>query len=173
MWVRVAPHEPGLSPVRLQALGQPREAEGRSLSGPLLLYDTRCGVCRRFVSLVIHADRAGTIRIAPLVGRHGDAARRANPALGTRESAVWISGVGPALAESEAILAALHHVGGAWKWLAVAGGTVPPALRNGAYRWFAGNRRRFSWLGLEDLDAMVRSRFLGEPAREKRNDYRR
>ena len=127
-------------------------------SGPLLLYDARCSVCRRFVSLVIHADRTGTISIAPLVGRHGDAARRVNPAFGTHESAVWIPREGPALAEPDAIFAALHHLGGRGRWLAAVGHLVPRALRNAAYRAFAGNRKWFAWVGLRELDAMVRAR---------------
>ncbi len=167
------PHERVSHSVRLQALGQPREVEGRSRSGPLLLYDARCSVCRRFVSLVVHADRSGTISIAPLVGRHGDAVRRINPAFGTHESAVWIPSEGPALAESDAILAALHHLGGRGRWLAAVGDVVPRALRNAAYRAFAGNRKWFAWVGLRELDAMVRARTLVEPSREDPNDYRR
>ena len=159
--------------MRLQALGQPRAVEGRSPSGPLLLYDARCSVCRRFVSLVIHADTRGTISIAPLDGRHGDAMRRACPVFGARESAVWIPRQGPALAQSDAILAVLQHLGGSWKRLADAGALVPRGFRNGAYRWFAGHRRWFGWLGLGELDASVRSRTLEEPAREEWYDYRR
>ena len=159
--------------MRLQALGRPLELEGRSRSGPLLLYDARCSVCRRFVSLVIHADRAETIRIAPLVGRHGDAARRATPGFGIGESAVWIPHEGHALAQSDAILAALHFLGGGWRWLALAGRVIPRRVRNAAYRWVAGKRRWFGWLGLRELDAMVRSRMMKEPATEDANDYRR
>ena len=159
--------------MRLQALGQPRAVEGRSPSGPLLLYDAQCSVCRRFVSLVIHADTRGTISIAPLVGRHGDALRRTHPVFGARESAVWIPRTGPALAQSDAILAALRHLGGGWKWLADLAGHVPRKFRNGAYRWFAGHRRWFGWLGLDELDAIVRSRMLEEQSREVWYDYRR
>jgi len=169
----VVSHERISHSVRLQALAQPREVEGRSRSGPLLLYDARCSVCRRFVSLVVHADRTGTICIAPLVGRHGDAARRVNAAFVTYESAVWIPREGPALAESDAILAALQHLGGRGRWLAAVGHLVPRALRNAAYRAFAGNRKWFAWVGLRDLDAMVRARTLVEPSTENRNDYRR
>ena len=159
--------------MRLQALGQPREVEGRARYGPLLLYDARCSVCRRFISLVIHADRGGTISIAPLDGRHGDALRRTHPVFGTRESAVWIPRFGPALAQSDAILAVLDHLGGRWRWLAKLGGLVPRAFRNAAYRWFAGHRGWFSWFGLREVDSMVRSRMMEEPATENWYDYRR
>lgn len=157
----------------MQALGQAREVLGRSASGPLLLYDARCSVCRRFVTFVVHADRSGTIRIAPLVGSHGDALRRTHPVFGARESAVWIPRNGPAVAQSDAILAVLRHLGGGWKLVAALGAAVPAAFRNAAYRWFAQHRRWFSWLGLADLDTMVRSRLLEDSVTESWYDYRR
>jgi predicted DCC family thiol-disulfide oxidoreductase YuxK len=159
--------------VRLQALGQAREVLGRSPTGPLLLYDARCSVCRRFVTLVVHADRSGKIRIAPLVGPYGDALRRTHPVFGARESAVWIPRNGPALAQSDAILAVLHHLGGGWRWLAALGAVIPRSFRNAAYRWFAQHRRWFSWFGLRDLDTTVRARLLEDSVSENWYDYRR
>jgi predicted DCC family thiol-disulfide oxidoreductase YuxK len=158
--------------VRPQALGRPRPVAERASGGPLLLYDARCGVCRRFVSLVVHADRAGTISIAPLVGHQGDDVRRHYPAFGARDSAIWVPRDGRALAETDAILAALAHVGGIWSFVAKVGGRVPRHWRNRAYRWFAGNRRRSARFGLPGLERSVQSRTLPPPV-AKAHDYRR
>lgn len=148
--------------MRLQALGVPRPLLGRSPSGPLLLYDERCSVCRRFVVLLIRADAEGVLRIAPLLGRHGRAVRQRQPELWKVSSAIWVPLFGPAVGQSEAILAALHYLGGKWRLLARIAGVVPRPLRDWVYRRFAGNRRYFAWIGLGELDLAARARLLSD-----------
>ena len=148
--------------MRLQALGVPRLLLGRSPSGPLLLFDERCSICRRLVAMVIHADAQGLLRIAPLQGRHGSAVRQRHPELGSVSSAVWVPLFGPAVGQSDAILAALEYLGNKWGMLARIGRLVPRPLRDWLYRRFAGNRRYFSWIGLDELDARTRARLLAE-----------
>ncbi len=120
-----------------RGLNQPMTGADRRLGRPLLLYDARHGLCRRFVSLVIRADRAATISIASLVGREGAALLREHPVLGAYDSAIWIPTEGPALVESDAILAALDHVGGLWSRIAGIARRVPLPLRTAVYGWFA------------------------------------
>ena len=158
--------------MRLQALDRPVAPAGR-IRGPLLLYDARCSVCRRFVSIVVRADHTGTISIASLVGRYGDAVRREYPAFGAHDSAIWIPRDGPALAETDAILAALDYVGGIWSVVVRVARLAPRRWRNRAYRWFAGNRRRFARVGLRRLEPAVQSRTLPDPLVENAHDYRR
>ncbi len=112
--------------------------------------------------MVIHADAQGLLRIAPLQGRHGSAVRRRHPELWTVSSAVWVPLFGPAVGQSDAILVALEYLGGKWRMLARIGRLVPRPLRDWLYRCFAGNRRYFAWMGLDDLDARTRARLLAE-----------
>jgi predicted DCC family thiol-disulfide oxidoreductase YuxK len=120
---------------------------------PLLLYDAHCSVCRRFVSLVIKADRRGTMRVGTLQGGRGASIRRAFPDIGAGNSAIWIfPGVDP-VAQSDAILGVMTYLGGWWGALAVAGRVLPTGLRNLVYRLFARNRHYFAWIGMASLDA--------------------
>ncbi len=140
--------------------GVPSPTSGLQLlaDGPVLLYDADCSVCRRFVALVIHADKRGQLRIAPLHSELGEQLRRVHPAFTARDSAVWVPVAGTAVGHSDAILAALAHVGGGWGLLAAGGRVVPRRLRDQAYRFFAGHRSWFAWLGLDQLDESARRR---------------
>ena len=129
---------------------------------PILLYDERCSVCRRFIAILIGADRTGHIRIAPLQGARGEWIRKTHPEFSDRDSAVWVPPKGPPVGYSDAILAALRHVGGGWRMLARACRLVPRGFRNRVYRAFARNRRYFGWLGLAELDERSRQRLLDQ-----------
>jgi predicted DCC family thiol-disulfide oxidoreductase YuxK len=127
----------------------------------LLLYDGDCGVCRRFVSLLIGADRGGSLRIAPLASAVGDSLRRDRPELERRDSAIWVSATGTVSTHSDAILDAIAYLGGVLTPLArLLKSLVPQALRDRAYTAFADNRNLFASIGMQELDARARSRML-------------
>jgi predicted DCC family thiol-disulfide oxidoreductase YuxK len=145
-----------------------RPGVGRTMLGlgdhPVLFYDARCGVCRRFIRMAVHADHKGLLRIAPLQGARGERLREAFPQFARRESAVWIGNDGPPSGFSDAILATLDYLGGRWRLLARLGRVIPRSLRDWAYRVFARSRPHMGRFGLAELDEVSRSRLLPEAA---------
>jgi predicted DCC family thiol-disulfide oxidoreductase YuxK len=137
---------------------------------PILFYDARCSVCRRFVAMAVRADRKGLLRLAPLVGARAEEMRRVEGRFQERDSAVWLSGEGAAVNYSDAILGVLHYLGGGWRMLAWLGRLVPRPIRNAMYRWFAGHRNYFGWMGLAELDAATRRRLLIDETERQSND---
>jgi predicted DCC family thiol-disulfide oxidoreductase YuxK len=129
-------------------------------SHPVLLYDARCGVCRRFVRFLVHKDRNGTVRIAPLQSPLGAGIRGRYPEFDKRDSAVWLPAKGRPTGFSEAILDTLAFVGGSWAMLARTARLVPRPLRDGIYRLFARNRRYFGWLSVPELGEEATSRLM-------------
>ena len=129
-------------------------------SHPVLLYDARCGVCRRFVRFLVRQDHKGGVRIAPLQSPLGAGVRGRYPEFDRQDSAVWLPVRGRPTGFSDAILDSLEFVGGGWKALSKAGRLVPRWLRDRVYRLFAGNRRYFGWLSIPDLDEETRSRLI-------------
>lgn len=142
--------------------GVARNARRRSDErAPLLLYDDQCSVCRRFVSMVIGADRRGTLRIAPLDCAIGDALRRERPELVPKDSAIWVRPDGTLTTHSDAILDAIEYLGGTLTPLAKLLRTlVPRPLRDRAYTAFAKNRTLFGQFGMKELDARAQGRTL-------------
>ena len=129
-------------------------------SSPVLLYDSRCGVCRRFVRFLIHRDTKDTIRIAPLESPLGAGVRGRYPEFDRQDSAVWLPSRGKPTGYSDAIIDSLDFVGGRWKVLARAMRLVPHRIRDGAYRLFAGNRRYFGWMSIPDLGEEAKARMI-------------
>lgn len=131
-----------------------------AFSSPVLLYDAHCGVCRRFVTFLVHADRGGLIRIAPLESPLGDDVRWRYPQFDRQDSAVWLPVRGKPTGFSDAILDGLSYLGGRWRLLARAGRLVPRRIRDGAYRLFAGHRGYFGFLSVPDIDDESRARLV-------------
>ena len=129
---------------------------------PVLFYDARCGVCRRFIRMAVRADRKGLLRIAPLQGPLGEQLREVFPQFAKRESAVWVHPDAPPSGFSDAILSTLDYLGGRWRVLARVGRVVPRFARDWAYRTFARKRPHMGRLGLAELDDLSRSRLLPE-----------
>lgn len=127
---------------------------------PVLFYDARCGVCRRFIRMAVRADHKGLLRIAPLQGQRGDALRETYPQFRARDSAVLVTPSGPPHGFSDAILATLDYLGGRYRLLARIGRLVPRVVRDWAYRTFARNRPHMGWLDLAELDDASKGRLL-------------
>ena len=141
----------------------PQQVSSSGRADPVLLYDEKCSVCRRFISLIVNADNRGAMRIAPLQSPLGDAIRNARPEFAAKDSALWIGRDGEICAYSDAILAALDYLGGPWTVLTAAMRIVPHPLRDRAYRAFAENRNLFGRLGLSTFDSRTLERMLREP----------
>ena len=127
---------------------------------PVLLYDARCGVCRRYVRFLVRKDKKGALRIAPLQSPIGAGVRGRYPEFDKQDSAVWLPVRGRPTGFSEAILDSLDFVGGGWKVISRAGRLVPRRLRDRVYRLFAGNRRYFGWLSIPDLGEEANARLM-------------
>jgi predicted DCC family thiol-disulfide oxidoreductase YuxK len=127
---------------------------------PVLLYDARCGVCRRFVRFLVRQDWKDTVRIAPLQSPLGAGVRGRYPEFDRQDSAVWLPSRGRPTGYSDAILDSLAHIGGRWKVVARAMRMVPRRIRDRAYRLFAGNRRYFGWLSIPDLGEEADARII-------------
>jgi len=132
--------------------------EGSS-SSPLVLFDGVCNLCHAWVQWIVRHDRRGVFRFAAL---QSAAAQRsfgdATPL--SADSIVLVDERGRHI-ESEAILRIAHHLGGAWRLLAIAR-LFPRRLRDAAYRWIA--RNRYRWFGRQNTcvqpRAELRERFL-------------
>jgi predicted DCC family thiol-disulfide oxidoreductase YuxK len=120
-------------------------------TAPILFFDGECGFCDRAIRFAMTHDQAGRLRGATLAS---DTARvllapfRAMlvdidstvlylPATESREASVQV--------HSDAALAVLRLLGGAWAVLGTLGLLVPRWIRDAAYKAFA--KRRFSLFG--------------------------
>ena len=123
-------------------------------AGPVLLYDGECGLCNRTVRLLLHLDRQGALRFAPLQGPAAQAYLSAHdlPA-DDFETLVfipdWARRDRPEfLLRSEGVMAALRRCGSrraeALAWLRI----LPRGLRDAGYRLVA--RTRYKLFGRWD-----------------------
>jgi predicted DCC family thiol-disulfide oxidoreductase YuxK len=118
--------------------GRARELED------LVFYDGSCGLCHRFVRLVLAEDAAARFRFAPLASTAFERAWPADVRATLPDSVVVASGVpgAPPLVRSDAVLHVLARLGGLWRVLAVLARPVPRPLRDAAYDAVARGRKR-------------------------------
>ncbi len=126
--------------------------------GPVLFFDERCSICRRFVDWALSADRDGKLQLARLNGPRARRLNQDHPELGLRDSALWVVEGAQPLRYADAILATLAYLGGPWRLAARLGRLVPRVLRDAIYRSFARHRSLFGWLGLPELSPEMRRR---------------
>lgn len=128
---------------------------------PLLLYDGDCGFCGWTVRFVLRHDRSGVFHFAALASEAGQAQRTmyaVDPAI----DSIVVLDEGRALVRSDAILAVLRRLGGAWHLLRI-GGLLPRRVRDALYDAIARRRSRISRrFGLACVvpTAAERTRFL-------------
>jgi predicted DCC family thiol-disulfide oxidoreductase YuxK len=113
---------------------------------PIIFFDGVCGMCNRFVDIMIRADRRGVFRFAPLQGETAQRMlppRDDNPALW---SMLYLDERG-LHDQSDASLQVYRRLGGIWtipSWARF----VPRAIRNPVYRFIA--RNRYRWFGRKE-----------------------
>ncbi len=131
----------------------------RMTGQPTVYFDGVCGLCNRFVDLLLRADRHARFRLAPL---QGETARVRLSADEVRDlpSIVLEDDTGRYRA-SDAVLRILARLGGVWwimSWLRI----LPRPVREGVYRVVADHR--YQWFGKRDTcrlpTASERARFL-------------
>jgi predicted DCC family thiol-disulfide oxidoreductase YuxK len=116
--------------------------------GPVLLYDGECGLCNRFVRLLLRLDARAVLHFAALQGPEAQSFLR-DHGLPTADfdSLVlvpdWAHRERPEfLLRTDALVAAFRAIGGALAELLAMIRIVPTPLRDGAYRVVARVRYR-------------------------------
>lgn len=114
----------------------------------LLLYDGVCGLCNRWIHLLIRMDRRERLLYAPLEGTTALPIRRRHSSLAGVDSLVYVDGLGSdhetVFVRSEAVLRSLAALGGGWRAASLLR-VVPRPVRDGLYDWIA--RHRYAWFG--------------------------
>jgi predicted DCC family thiol-disulfide oxidoreductase YuxK len=106
----------------------------------LIFFDGICGLCNRWVTLMLRQDREARLRFAPLQGPTAAAALRLLPKpwpdalIGLEGDRLYL--------KSEAVLWAFSQLPAPWSWMRVLG-LFPLRLRNFAYDFMAQRRYRF------------------------------
>jgi len=116
------------------------------LQKPIIFFDSVCGMCNAFVSLVLRIDRKQTFLFAPL---QGSTARDLLPPLAddAREwSMIYVDEAGTH-DQSDASLEVYRRLGGIWRLLSLLR-YIPRFIRNPVYRVIA--RNRYRWFGERD-----------------------
>lgn len=114
--------------------------EPAAVTERIVFFDGVCGLCNRFVDRLLHVDRRGLLRFAPLQG--GTAQERLPAGMAdAMESVVYLRD-GAVIQRSDAALWILIDLGG-WRALYRALFIVPRFVRDGVYAWIARNRYRW------------------------------
>ena len=114
---------------------------------PIIFFDGVCGMCNRFVNIVIKADKKQVFRYAPL---QGETAKAMLPPLGDdpREWSMLYVDERGMYDQSDASLEVYRRLGGFWRVLSWAQ-IVPSYLRTPVYRFIA--RHRYKVMGKKDV----------------------
>jgi predicted DCC family thiol-disulfide oxidoreductase YuxK len=119
----------------------------------LILYDGVCGLCDRWVQLVLARDRADQFRFATLQGTLGsDRVRRYGRDTRDLDTVYVVTDYGqPAEAllwRGAAALFVLRRLGGLWSVVGRLGALFPVRIADRVYDFIA--RRRYRWFGRFD-----------------------
>jgi predicted DCC family thiol-disulfide oxidoreductase YuxK len=132
-------------------------------SGPILLYDGKCGVCSQAVQWVLTHERSHSLRFAAIESTVGSELRALAGVSADVDSMLWAElrdGRVHAETRSSAVLRVLGYVGGPWRWF-TALRIVPAFVRDAGYRAFAKLRYRLRPPSCLVPTAQERARFLG------------
>ena len=116
--------------------------------GPVLLYDSGCGLCNRVVRFLLRLDRTERLRFSALQGPSGQAyLKAAGLPLGDFSSVVfvpdWAQRDRPQfLLRTDGVLAALRVCGGLGRFLGAVAAIAPIRCSDGVYKFVARLRYR-------------------------------
>lgn len=110
------------------------------LEHPIIFFDGVCGMCNRFVDIILRADKRGVFRFAPI---QGETAQALLPPLDNdpKEWSMLYLDEHGLHDQSDASLHVYRRLGGFW-WFLSLFRFVPRRLRTWAYRLIARNRYR-------------------------------
>ncbi len=141
-----------------------RAPEARAIEaggGAIVVFDGVCALCSGWVHFLLRHDRGGQFRFAAMQGEAGRGLLVAHGLDPDDPLSFLLIDAGGARTDSDAIVAVLQRLGGAWR-IAVALRLLPRGVRDAAYRWLA--RNRYRWFGRKDAcylpSAGERHRFL-------------
>jgi len=114
----------------------------------IVFYDGVCGLCDRWIRLIVKGDVHQSILFAPL---QGETARNRSDLPTDIHTVVLVLQPDPATeavySRSDAALLLLDHIGGGWRivsWLRI----IPRGIRDAVYDFVA--RHRYAWFGKFD-----------------------
>ena len=119
---------------------------GTAQNPPIIFFDGVCGMCNRFVDLILKIDSKGTFTFAPI---QGETAKQMLPPLSEapQEWSMFYLDEQGVYEESEAFLKVYRRLGGTWRLLSLLR-LVPRGIRDFVYRTVA--RNRYRWFGRID-----------------------
>jgi predicted DCC family thiol-disulfide oxidoreductase YuxK len=127
----------------------------------IIVFDGVCTLCSGWVRFLLRHDRLARYRFAAMQTPAGRRLLRENGLDADDPVSFLLLEGDSARTDSDAIIAVLTGLGGAWR-LAGLARLVPGALRDPAYRWLA--RNRYRWFGRSDVclvpDTPMRGRFI-------------
>ena len=119
---------------------------GSKQGKPILFFDGVCGLCNRFVDLLLKSDSRDQFRYAPLQGDTAQRMLALQDRNGDPQSFVLLEN-DKRYEQSGAVLLALRRLGGPWGLIATLY-VFPRPLRDFVYRIVA--RNRYRWFGRRD-----------------------
>lgn len=130
-------------------------------SESVVLFDGVCNLCNSIVNFLIDADRRQCLKFASLQSATGQQILERFGMDTTDFDTFVFYHKGRAYTRSRAALEVARLLGGIWQ-LAYVGILIPPALRDGIYRWVSQNRYR--WFGKRETCRIptpeLKARFL-------------
>ncbi len=130
----------------MKAANQPGPAQdAEQQAHPILFFDGVCGLCNRFVDLLLKTDNQDLYRFAPLQGE--TASNKLGRQDGDLQSFLLLDQE-KILEQSDAVLLVLRRLGGAWPLIGLLY-VFPRPVRDLVYRFVA--RNRYRWFGKRDV----------------------
>ena len=113
---------------------------------PIIFFDGVCGMCNRFVDLILRIDDKGVFRFAPI---QGETAKRLlpPPSEAPQEWSMFYLDERGIYERSDAFVEVYRRLGGTWWFLSLLR-LVPRGVRDSVYQTIA--RNRYRWFGQRD-----------------------
>ena len=118
--------------------------EAKSINNPIVFFDGYCGLCNRFVDVIMDLDDKKSIRFSPL---QGELSQRLNLVNNEKyfRSVILLDLNKKVYFRSSAAIRIVYRLGGFWKFFIVLL-VIPTFIRDFFYEYVA--VRRYKWFGL-------------------------